>query len=123
MTRVVLGSVVLLALVCGKVAAADSHESLLKDRIKAMNDIATALETVTDKKTAEAASEKIQKLAATIKDLGKREGKLPALDKDKAEALKARHQADLSKARSRFRTVAAKLADDKEAAAALKTRE
>jgi hypothetical protein len=85
----------------------DKHVTLVKDMIKALSDLAEALESVKDKDTAKAAAPKIDhKVCDKLEALGKSAEKLPKLEGDEPEKLKKQVKDDLTKQVDRLKKVA-----------------
>jgi hypothetical protein len=86
-----------LALVFAVSGCGDSHEAVLKDTIKTMDEITEVCESIKDESSAKAAKPKLEKLAEKMKDIKKRADKLGDPKGDKKEALEKKYKDDLLK--------------------------
>jgi hypothetical protein len=111
-----------LALVFAVSGCGDSPDSVIKDQIKLMNDMADVLEGIKDKDSAEKAKPKLEALAKKAKDIEERAKKLKLDDmpKEKQEALKKKYEDDIKKAAGRFGAAMMKAMTNPDAAGALK---
>ena len=109
-----------LALVFTVSGCGDSPESITKDMIKAMNEMADVLESIKDKDSAEKAKPKLEALSKKMKDLKERADKLKVDDKKKKE-LEEKYKDEVAKAGMRLFGALAKVGSNPDAAAALKS--
>lgn len=111
-----------LALVFGVSGCGDSPDSVMKDTIKLMNEMADVMEGIKDKDSAEKAKPKLEALAKKMKDLEERAKKLKLdeMPKEKKEALQKKYEDDLKKAGTRFGAAMMKAMTNPDAAGALK---
>ena len=84
----------------------DKHVTLFKDMIKALSDLADALESVKDKDTAKSAAPKIDKVCDRLEALGKQAEKLPKLEGDEDKKLEKQFKESLTKQVTRLQKVA-----------------
>ena len=82
------------------------HEALMKDMIKALDDLGDALESVKDKDTAKKAAVKINKVCDDMTALGKKAQDLPKLSKEQDTALEKKYKPQLEKVSARIQKVA-----------------
>ena len=80
----------------------DSHESIRKETIKAMNEMCDILGSIKDKASAEAAKSKMEKLSERMQDLKKRADKLGEPSAEVKSALEKKYKAELEQVGQRF---------------------
>ncbi len=102
-----------LALVFLVSGCGDSPDSVMKDQIKASNEVLDVLEGIKTKEDAEKAKPKLEQLGKGMKDIQERGKKLKMddLPKEKKDALTKKYKDDLEKRDSRYFSVLAKLND------------
>jgi len=112
MKKVIVG-VSALALVFLVSGCGDSPDSVMKDQIKASNEVLDVLEGIKTKEDAEKAKPKLEQLGKGMKDIQERGKKLKMddLPKEKKDALTKKYKDDLEKRDSRYFSVLAKLND------------
>jgi hypothetical protein len=89
---------------------ADTHEGIIKEVIKAMNDMADILDGIKDRESARKAHPRLEKVVARLKELKKREGKLVKLSGVEEARLQEKYKTDLKKIHDRFFNAGKKLA-------------
>jgi len=112
----VLVSFSALALVFLVSGCGDSPDSIMKDTIKLMNDMADAVESAKDKDSAEKAKAKLEDIDKKFKDLAERAKKVKVSD-DQGKKLTEKYKEDIEKATKRMMEAGMSLAKNPEAAA------
>jgi hypothetical protein len=82
------------------------HEAVMKDMIKALDDLGDALATVKDKVTAKAAAVKINEICDRLSALGNKASALPKLSKAQNDALELKYKPQLEKVSKRLEPIA-----------------
>jgi hypothetical protein len=82
------------------------HEALYTDMLKALNDLADALESVKDRESAKAAAPKINEVCDRMSELGKRAEATPKVTKSEDDKLKEKFEPQFKKANERLQKVA-----------------
>src|SRR5438067_6510666 len=90
----------------GHAADLDKHEAVVKNMIKALDDLADALESVKDRDTAKEAAVKINDVCDRLEKLGKQAEGLPKLGKEDDKRLEEKFKPELVKATQRLQKVA-----------------
>jgi uncharacterized membrane-anchored protein YjiN (DUF445 family) len=106
---ILLGVWVILA--CSLSGCSDNyakHEAIGNEMVKALNDLADALESVKDKASAKAAATKINEICDRIAEIGKRASALPKVTQSDDNKLKAKFEPELKKVSDRLAQVALK---------------
>lgn len=80
----------------------DSHEKVMGDMVGQMKEFAGTLETIKDEASAKAASDKLNKIAASMKDLKARADKLGKPSADVEKALKEKYEKDMTEVMGKF---------------------
>jgi predicted nucleic acid-binding Zn-ribbon protein len=97
----------------------NEHEAMMKDMIKAMNELADVLESIKDEATAKAAEPKLKALGTRIQEMKKKADALGGLPKDKDEELRKKYEPEMNAAVGRIMAASQKAASVPEAQAAL----
>lgn len=92
---------------CG---GAETHEALAEQSVKAMGNLATALEGAKDKATWEAAKPKLEKVMTTLEEIGKKVKALPKADDATEKKIKDKIGTEMGAVQKRMMEAAMKLA-------------
>lgn len=101
---------------CG---GASTHEAVSQDMTKAMKDFVATLETVTDKKSAEAAKPKLEAIAKSIQEIQQRMEALGEPPAEKQKELEEKYGKEMEQVMQRMMAASMKLASNPEAMATL----
>src|SRR5260370_473631 len=86
------------------------HEKIMKDVIKAMNDMGDVLDKITGPDSAKAARPKLEAVVKHLKELKQKEAKLAKLSREEEQGLKKKYATELKKIHDRFFDAGKKLA-------------
>jgi hypothetical protein len=86
-----------LSAVSGCGSAYSKNEAVAQDMVKALSDLADALESVKDRESAKAAAVKINEICDRLEELGKKAEKLPKLTKADNDKLEKKFEPELRK--------------------------
>jgi hypothetical protein len=112
---------ILLALGCRKAPEPDTHASLIDAHIAAMEDLASVLDTIYDKKSLEAARPRIEEIGKRLRDIDDREDKLPLAGPTEQVQLNGKLEAVARTLEPRFQRAMDRLKDDPAASVLLST--
>jgi hypothetical protein len=101
---------------CG---GASTHEAVSRDMTSTMKDFVATLETVTDKKSAEAAKPKLEAIAKSMQEIQKRMEALGEPTAEQQKELEAKHGKEMEQLMQRMVAASMKLASNPEAMATL----
>src|SRR2546425_11059966 len=91
-----LAPLLMLALIlCG---CGDSHQSLAREQVDTMKEMAATLDTVKDADSAKDAKPKLKKLAERMNDINQREAKLPAPTEAEIKAMDSKYGKEMEEA-------------------------
>jgi len=93
----------------GKHENLERYEQVIEEEVALLNELASVLETVKDKKTAEAAEPKVEAIGKKFNDLRERAGKLGKLSRAKYEGVEKKYRPEWDAAMKRLNTVGEKL--------------
>jgi hypothetical protein len=101
---------IMVCLVLGTLSGCgDTHDSLIKEAISTINEMADTCATVKDKASADAARSKIKKLGDKLKDINARGEKLGKITEDQKKKLDEKYKKDLEAALKRVGTEAQRI--------------
>ena len=89
----------------------DSHESVIKEQIGLMNEMADVMEGIKTKADAEAAKPKLESIASKMKDLQEKAKKMGEPSEEKQKELMEKYMPELMKAGMRMMSAQSKMSD------------